>query len=480
MNAEQISQFYLARDTRTIQYGGVEKALQTEVHLIVGDAGTSRPGQLALLALANMLARTHRHLTVDLTPAPLLAAAMMPASSIEEAVAHMVGAINPAALLTINGVRIDANEIDAGGDRGRICLGMGAGSLDLCDVWMGWWGGRGQLGNRPIVAGDADTDVLGAATAACLGAAALFHLSHGRNVQPVVVNLAERISASVDDDHAVDPAAPIAGVGTSTVIGPIEAGDITIVGAGAVAHGLAWWAREFGHRGLWSDIDGDIAELSNTSRCLGMSAADAGWPNGVPGATSRAKADILADMVQARSLPVWFDEWSATEPPRTDLLLVLANERGVRASASALGEPILLHATTSSSWTAELHRHVPDVDDCPACRIPDTVSPTFACSTGPAGPEADSGDAALPFLSAAAGLMLAVALQHLSPGHGLLTGRHNHWRLCFESTIQLRGSVHPGTCPHTLPAAARRLIHSVQPRRHDHLDITNHQENQHI
>jgi hypothetical protein len=475
VNAEQIAQFYAARDARTIHYGGLEQALQTEMYLIAGDASTTRPGQVALLALVNMVARTHRHLTIDLTPAPLRAATMMPAPSIEEAVAQMATAINPAALLTINGVRIDANEIDDRGDHGRIRLGVGVGPLDRCDVWLGWWGGRGQLGNRPAVAGDAETDVLGAATAACLGAAALFHLSHGRNVQPVVVNLAERISGPVDDGDTADPAAPIGGVGTRTVTGPIDAGNITIVGAGAVAHGLAWWAREFGHHGEWSDIDGDVAELSNTNRCLVMSAADAGWPAGLPGAPPRAKADILADMVHARSVPLWFDESSATEPPRTDLILVLANERGVRARASALGEPILLHATTSPSWAAELHRHMPDVDDCPACRIPDTASPTFACSTGPAGPEADSGDAALPFLSAAAGLMLTVALQHLSPGDGFLTSRHNHWRLCFESAIQLRGSVHPRACPHTLPAAARRLIHSGQPRRHDHLDIANHQ-----
>jgi hypothetical protein len=170
---------------------------------------------------------------------------------------------------------------------------------------------------------------------------------------------------------------------------------------------------------------------------------------------------------------MWFDQWSTAEPARTDLTLVLANERGVRAQAATLGDPILLHATTSPAWTAELHRHLPDVDDCPVCRIPDNLAPTFACSTGPIGPTPAFGDAALPFLSAAAGLMLAIALQQLLPGHELLTGRHNHWRMCFEQAVQLRRSVHRRACPHTLPASVRHTIQSAHPRRHDHLDIAN-------
>lgn len=472
MNRGEIAEFYAARDARTVQYGGLLRGLQTEVNLVAGDAAATRPGQVALLGLANMIARTHRYIAVDVTSAPLLAASMIPAATIEDAVAAMVCAINPAALLTINGMRIDTNEIDDG-DHDRVSIGLGGDPAVHHDVWLGWSGGRGHLSTRPVACGDTDIDILGAATAACLGAGALFHLSHGRQVLPVVINLAERTSAIVDSQHEADSMSAFNGVGTESVIGAVDAGDIIVVGAGAVAHGLGWWARQLGHRGNWKVLDRDIADLPNASRCLGMNAADAGWPAGLPGGKPRAKADILAEMIGAEPVRLWFDEWSTDNPPRSDLVLVLANERGVRADVAALGEPILLHATTSLSWSAQLHRHMPEVDDCPACRIPDEVAPAFVCSTGPAGPEPESSDAALPFLSAAAGLMLAVALQQLSPGQKLLTGRHNHWRLCFEQATQLCRSVHSRPCPHTLPAVARRTIQSGQPRRHDHLDIAN-------
>ncbi|MCX2933363.1 hypothetical protein ORI20_24115 [Mycobacterium sp. CVI_P3] len=245
---------------------------------------------------------------------------------------------------------------------------------------------------------------------------------------------------------------------------------MTVIGAGAVAHAVGWWAQEFGHHGTWTTIDGDDATISNTNRCLGMTASDAGWPAGLPASQPRAKAVILADLLSGPSVPMWFDQWIATDPERPDLLLPLANERGVRAHAAALGEPILLHATTSASWTAELHRHVPSVDDCPTCRLPERAKPQFACSTGPASPDPGSSDAALPFLSAAAGLMLIVAMQQLTIDDSLVSGRHNHFRLCFERGVRLRRSVHPARCPHTLARAARRAIQTSEPRRFDRLD----------
>ena len=204
-----------------------------------------------------------------------------------------------------------------------------------------------------------------------------------------------------------------------------------------------------------------------------MTAADAGWPGGRPIGTAQDKAQIVADVLAGAATPLWYDQWAATNPPRADLVLPLANERGVRAGIAALGEPLLIHATTSSQWTAELHLHRPDIDDCPACRIPDVAAPVFACSTGPAVPDdaANAGDAALPFLSAAAGLMLLIAITQLHPNEALVRDRHNHWRLCFEPAVALRASVHPrGGCPHTLPAAARTAIHRADPGRHDFLD----------
>jgi hypothetical protein len=467
MTPEQITQFYSARDARTVNYGSGAESLQAEVVLVIGVAAASRPGQVALLGLANMMARTHRHFTIEVPHLPLVASSLIAAASISEAVGQTVLAANPAARLLVNGRRVDTNDIPDPSGR-RLSAAIGADVIGDFDIWLGWAGGRGVLATHPIPATADDSGVLGAATAACMAAGALFQRGQGHRVRPGAVNLVERTSAGGDDVAAAVTDAVIGGVGTSTITGPIGAGDVAIVGAGAVAHSLGWWATEFGQRGSWSVIDGDDAELSNTNRCMAMSAADAGWPAGLPGAHARAKADVLADFLHAEPIPTWFD--TRTPATRPDLVLILANERGVRAHAPALGEPILLHATTSSFWTAELHRHLPTTDDCPACRIPAGTAPTFACSTGPVGPEPGSGDAALPFLSAAAGLMLTVALYQLAHGEPLIAGRHNHWRMSFEHGVGLHHFVHAPRCPHTLSTAARRALHTAQPRRHDHLD----------
>lgn len=484
MNDEEIGRFYAERDARTITYGGQKDALDTTVSLAASATAASRAGQVALLAMANMVARTHRRLIVDVMSAPLRARSMTPAATIEQALAQMVLAINPAILLTINGVRVDDNDhgpCSASEAVGGSCVSVGFGSdaSGPCDVWLGWCGGRGQLATSPVSAGDSDADVLGAATAACLGAAAVFHLTHDRSITPMVLNLAERSYDVVGDG---DTAEFSNRVGTSTLIDPVDVGDVTLVGAGAVTHGLAWWANEFGYRGSWTVIDGDIAELSNTNRCMGMSAADAGWRDGISGTTTpAAKASVVAALLKAVPLATWYEEWAATDPPRSDVVLLLANERGVRASVAACGEPVLMHATTSADWTAELHRHLPAVDDCPACRIPSTAVPTFACSTGPVDAEdPTSGDAALPFLSATAGLMLLVALTQLDPAESLMAARHNRWRVYFGNAgFQLRPSVHHppvGGCPHVLSAQVRQRVQAAQPRRHDHLDALDERE----
>ncbi|AFM20602.1 hypothetical protein Mycch_6000 (plasmid) [Mycolicibacterium chubuense NBB4] len=468
MNVDDIETFYRARDARTTQYGGNNCALETEIVLICGEVANTRPGQAAVLAMVNMMARTHRRFTVSVPTAKLVARSLITASSLEEAVVRTVLAINPAAHLVVNGVRLDANAVSTAAVR-RVSLGVDT-AADA-DVHIGWSGGRGLVSTRRMDVGSEETDVLGAATAACMGVHALFELSHGRRVHACALNLAERRSCELDTLSPCRSWTRDAAIGDSTITGPIDVGDVAVIGAGAVAHGLGWWAQEFGHLGTWATIDGDVADISNTNRCMGMTASDAGWPAGLPTSQPGTKADILAGLLSGPPVAMWFDQWIATGPERRDLLLPLANERGVRAHAAALGEPILLHATTSASWTAELHRHVPSVDDCPTCRLPGRATPQFACSTGPASPDPGSADAALPFLSAAAGLLLIVAMQQLTTADSPVAGRHNHFRLCFERGVRLRRSVHPGRCPHTLTRAARRAVQASEPRRFDRLDV---------
>ncbi|MFD1048283.1 hypothetical protein ACFQ1S_23465 [Kibdelosporangium lantanae] len=54
--------------------------------------------------------------------------------------------------------------------------------------------------------------------------------------------------------------------------------------------------RELDVAGDWYIVDGGLAELHNINLCLTMTAADAGWPEGVPGASPVAKAVSAAKL----------------------------------------------------------------------------------------------------------------------------------------------------------------------------------------
>ncbi len=202
-----------------------------------------------------------------------------------------------------------------------------------------------------------------------------------------------------------------------------------------------------------------------------MSAAYAGWPGGMPGGQETPKAEVAAALIGATPYVGWYDKWAEEEESRPDLVLPLANERSVRALIAGRGEPVLLHATTSPNWSAQMHRHLPGTDDCPACRIPEAARPILACSAGPAKPEeAASSDAALPFVSSMAGLMLATALLRLDSPGSFLSTAVNHWQLdlTLPADPWLASRHLAGPCIHELSSPTRTRLYHMQPRRWDH------------
>ncbi len=445
--------FYAERDRRTRQYGGTQDALERPILIMVDpEVAAARAGQIATLALVNMATRVHRRIALVIPEAPLIARSLVPAADLQTAAIRTARVINPVLDLYLE-PNIEGCVFVARVGLGRELPG------DL-DVYLDWHGGLGVLATSPIPGPTHDPEsMFGAASAAVLGSAALFRLAHDQAVHPARLN---PLDLTADAE-----------AGTRDHTGPIDVGDVLVVGAGAVATALLYWARELGTSGGWNIVDGDVAKLHNTSRCLTMTAANAGWPNGEPTTTPVAKAATAARAIGARAHLQWYDHWQPHHQARHDLVLPLANDRDVRTLITQRGEPLLLHATTSPNWTAELHRHRPDHDDCPVCRIPDTAHPQMTCSTGPAVPEEpDSPDAALPFLSAGAGLLLAAALADL-PATAALEHRVNHWQLDLTLTGQLlRPLRHPPRdgCRHQQTRHVRQAFQSIEPRRWDHLD----------
>lgn len=436
-----------------MQYGGSADALERPVHIIIGSAAAAtRSGQIAALALVNLVVRVHRRLHVEVASTRLNARSLVPAPDLRAAVIETALAINPVLELTTTELVTDPGP--------GILVGLGLQPPDQ-QLYLGWSGGRGAVSTTPITGESMNREsVFGPATAAVLGAAALFRLSHGMPVRPARLN---------SIDLTVDEAA-----GTRDHISALDVGTVLLTGAGAVASALVYWVRELGTTCRWDVVDADESELHNTNRCMAMTAADAGWPLGAPSGHPRAKADVAARAIDGVGHREWYDQWiTHHRGGRHDLVLPLANGRGVRTLVAQRCEPFLLHATTSSNWTAELHRHQPDRDDCPACRLPDTDRPQLACSSGPTDPDAaGSPDAALPFLSAAAGLLLAAAMIDI-PRSAAFQAHTNHWQLDLTlCTPLLRRREHPAkdSCQHVQSYDIRQHARATDPRRWDYVD----------
>jgi hypothetical protein len=434
------TRFYALRDQRTREYG-VPDIFDTPVGIVVGpDAAATANGQLATLALVNMAARMHRHLRLRVPAAALIRPTLVPASRLNEAAVALARAIDPFIVIET-------------ADPGPIAVGLGAD----CPATVPWYvGASGQvalLGRAPQPLDDHGGPSLGAALAACLAAGCLCRQVLGRLVRPV------RLSAwdcTEGDEATVGPVLAV----------PLDLGRVLQVGAGGVGACLGYWAWEFEVRGDWRVADRDRITVHNTNRSLPFFPAHAGWPDGEP----QYKAAVVAPLVGGTAIPRWYHELEG-DPFTPDLVLPLANEYGVRSLVAARGEPVIVHATTSRTWEAQFHRHLPGRDDCIVCRMPEPQAARLACATAAvSAAEQASTDAALPFLSATAGLLLLTGLFRLQ--HGVLAdGAENLLAVSFDAVRRsTRRAVHGCRqgCQTVLPPGVRQTVH--RGRRWSHLD----------
>ncbi len=436
--------FYELRDLRTVEYLRSGELPQVPVHVALDAAAAScAPGQLALLALANQLSRVHRRISFAIPDAriPVLVRTPFPGATLGEVLSRTVGSIDPCGSFLVGG--------PMDGRRG-VSIGLGEGIGPGFDWYIGGDQAVGFLSRSPIAFTPYSGTLRGAATASCLGAAALLRAQLGLDTAPRVLsswNYAEGSLAAPGPD-----------------LESLDVGRVLLVGAGAVAASLVYWLHAFGVGGNWTVVDRDTVRFHNINRGLIFTAAHAGWPS----LTLRAsveKASVLSHLIPGgRAFPFWYDECAELQQYKPDVILVLANDRNVRHLIAARNATVTLHATTSANWQSQLHRHITGKDDCIGCRGHEMREPMFGCSTATVSlPDGKSSDAALPFLSAASGLMLATALQRLQSGE-LATDSRNDWRWDFHSPFRMATS---GVrrcaedCRRILPAQLRRRINAT-------------------
>lgn len=433
--------FYEKRDRRTIEYlDGRRSPHSVSIAIHAGeDACLTQAGQLLLVTLANQLARVHRnlHFVLGEPDSPLLAYALCDERTLGGEIGAICGRIDPFGSFEVDGSSSPTSDI---------AIGVGIDAPTGLTWYVGCDRSLARLARQPCTLGRGDTaDLRGAGLAAILGAASAFKAGMRFATNPLILS-AWNLKSGTDADPG------------PTGIPTIDVGRGLMVGAGAVGSAAMYWLAHWGNESAWTLVDGDVVALDNTNRCLMFFPDDAGWRNR---SSSTKVACIAKRMTNVTPVARWYDE--VNPPTRAyDTVVVVANERDVRTRVTRRNDPIQLQATTGRSWMSQLHRHILGRDDCVRCRTDDIEAPRLACGSVRIGnPEDSMGpDAALPFLSAASGLMLVSQLQRLQDG-GFGSHAVNTWRWDFKSTEEVvsfgQHSCRPG-CATLLPAAVRAEI----------------------
>jgi len=351
-------------------------------------------GQVAFLTAANLLARWCRDARFVAPPAQLHPRARMLVADnllLGEGAERIAAAADPHGDFRLGASHrsgdhyLHVGRRGAAGvypilGRGRVALGGGAA--------------------KEAVARDGGM-VLGAVLAACVGTAQLFRAALGHPHFPSSVRLSLwnlRGAAAAEDGPDVANR---------------ELGLVYLIGCGAVGSAIAYLmslARLLARIRL---VDGDEVDDSSLNRSPLFTWLDVGRP----------KVEVTASYLRRSGLEAHaHEEWFDTAVreghlfrDRPDLVIPTANDHDVRYAIQDQAPPLQIYGTTSRNWDAFLGRHIPLREDCLACRFPRARiegEPPLACSTVSVSPppraKIQTMDAALPFLSTAAGL-LAVA-----------------------------------------------------------------------
>jgi hypothetical protein len=253
-----------------------------------------------------------------------------------------------------------------------------------------------------------ESNLLGAIAAACLGVAQLFKLALGFSTAQLPADgvfdlfklgwTKDRRQEAWPDDVAI--------------------GRILMVGAGSVGSSAAYCLRSTGLRGSMSVVDRDEVKIENFNRSPVFGRDAFGLSKSIAVARFLAGSNLVAT-----AEPVWWNDFLIQRERRSfdfDVWLPLANEFNVRQAMQQNVPPLMIHASTARNWGVNHARHIPGRDDCLADRFPaeEVTAEQMTCSTAPVQVAVHQVDAALPFASMFAGLLVAADLvRALLPGY---------------------------------------------------------------
>ena len=402
--------FYSRRDHRTNAYGQVDVRYADRSVLITADprALTSFAGQVMFLVTCNLLARWCRRVFVAVPGLALHERFRASDALIDVALKTMRDA-DPFGQFHRQTVLDGDLHIHLGDE----CPQLAARSTIV--TCAGWVAGVRRRGESGLPMGD-DDNPIGAAHAAVLAGAQVFRdaLERGELYPPGFIFDAFMGAPWV----AGSPAG-------ASLPQKLSIGQALMTGAGSVASSALFFGDLFGLCAHIDLVDADWTKIENFARSPVFGRAGYG----------RRKVDFLAEhfarsSLVLRPIPTWWHEADLSPTLEGyDLVLPLANEHGIRWELQNRVPPLMVHASTGRNWNVNFARHIPRRDDCLVDRFEGLhEKAALHCAEGNIATEGPiTIDAALPFLSFFAGLLVATDLVRLGLPHYPQTPNFSHY-----------------------------------------------------
>lgn len=393
---QSATEFYRLRDDRTNRCTDNHNYQNAAVAVYVSSKTVlTLTGQVMLLVAANLLSRWCRKVAI-----------IMPVIKAHPALGIGGGDLGELILAQMH----DADpfgdfEIMASGEPAvQITLCIGSEALKKSTPETAFIDASGWLASisieKPIgLPTSEDHNPLGAIAAACLGVAQVFKFAIGMSSEHYLrEGILDMFQLEWSDNPSHTPWPT-----------DLNVGKMLMVGAGSVGSSAAYCMRLGGLAGAISIVDRDDVKIENFNRSPVFGRRTTGF------AKSQAVADFLnGSPLSATAVPVWWDEFVQQVNRSSfdfDVWLPVANEFDVRRAMQHSVPPLMIHASTTANWGVNHGRHIPGRDDCLADRFPTPVAPEdLTCATGEVKTTEAVIDAALPFASLFAGLLITADL----------------------------------------------------------------------
>jgi hypothetical protein len=393
-------EFYRLRDDRTNRcVQSREYQLATCVVSVDSASIKSLAGQTTLLIACNLLSRWCRHVEIIL-PLQDLETASGRGENLGDTILRSMHDADPFGRFSLS---------DHASTPGSLRLHVGANPNfeDAAATVVNASGWIACIGTSraPVLPTPSGSNIVGAVAAACLGVAQIFKRALRMPREAL-------ISDGVFDLFRLQriPADEIRGTGPT--IHGVHPGKILLVGAGSVGSAFAYCLQLSAADCEVAVVDKDLVMVENFNRSPLFGRANFGWRK-----ADAVQQALLSASISAVSFPMTWDGFihnHGRKPSEFDVWLPLANEDNVRMAMQSNVPPLLVYAATNRNWGASYGRWTPGRDDCLIDRFPPpSLDATLGCSEGEIETPQGKIDAALPFLSMFAGLMVFADLIRL-------------------------------------------------------------------